>query len=150
MVSGSGVTTDLLASFKAEPADVVVVDCLLYRALADSVAAALPAVQLMHTLWSFNRANTRGAVGLVCRIRGVNAGRAIAGAGLTLVTTRPEFDSGNWGPGVEHTGFVWQGEPVAATPRDTPRVLVSFSTTSFPGQLEAMQNTIDGLAELDA
>jgi UDP:flavonoid glycosyltransferase YjiC (YdhE family) len=150
MVSDRGVAADVLEAAAAEPTDAILIDCLLYRALADAVAAGLPVVQLMHTLYRFNVASTRGPVGIVSRLRGVNPVAAISAPPLTLVATRPEFDGGDPPSSVHHVGFVWQGTPVAARPRTTPRVLVSFSTTSFPGQLEALQNTVDGLAGLDA
>lgn len=150
LVADKGLAADVLEAAAAEPTDVVVIDCLLYRALADAVAAGLPVVQLMHTLAGYVVANARGPVGVVARLRGVNGRAAIAAPGLTLVTTRPEFDAPEPGLALRHTGFVWQGRPVAARPRPTPRVLVSMSTTSFPGQREAIQHTVDGLADLDA
>ncbi|GAA3739754.1 hypothetical protein GCM10022239_14230 [Leifsonia bigeumensis] len=149
MVSDRGVSADVLEAAAAEPTDAVVIDCLLYRALADAVAAGLPVVELMHTLYRFNVTNARGPVGMITRLRGVDPVAAIAAPELTLVATRREFDGGDPPPAVRHVGLVWQGTPVAARPRSTPRVLVSFSTTSFPGQLEALQNTVDGLAGLD-
>lgn len=150
VVADRGIAADVLEAAAAEPTDVVVVDCLLFRALADAVAAGLPMVQLMHTLASFVEANTRGPVGMLARLRGVNARAAIAAPELTLVTTRPEFDAPARSSRMRHTGFVWQGHPVAAKPRPTPRVLVSMSTTSFPGQLAAIQHAVDGLSGLDA
>jgi UDP:flavonoid glycosyltransferase YjiC (YdhE family) len=75
--------------------------------------------------------------------------KAAAAARLNLVTTRLDVEDpagARPGPGIEHTGFVWQGSPVEAVPEATrPRVLVSFSTTSFPGQDRALQNVLDAL-----
>ncbi len=150
MVSDRGIAGDVLDAAAAEPTDAIVIDALLYRALADAVAARLPVVQLMHTLYSFNLANARGPVGLVARLRGVSGRAAISAPELTLVTTRPELDAGDPPSGVRHVGFVWQGSPAQARPLATPRILVSFSTTSFPDQLAALQHTVDGLAGLDA
>jgi UDP:flavonoid glycosyltransferase YjiC (YdhE family) len=66
-----------------------------------------------------------------------------------LVCTDRELDpagSRDW-PGT----FAWTGpvqpETAAARPVSPPRVLVSLSTTAFPGQREALQNILDGLAD---
>jgi len=144
-----GIGRDVVEATSAEPVDAVVVDTLLYRTLADAVRAGLPVVQLMHSFSGYFARNARGPVGMVCRLRGVSAVAAMAAPGLTLAATRPEFDAGAV-PGVVHTGFVWQGRPTEAVPREKPRILVSFSTTAFPGQQEALQRTIDGLGALDA
>lgn len=134
----------------ARGADVVVVDCLLYSALRAGADAGLPLVSLEHTLHSFVATNARGAVGLAVRLRGVSVTAAMAAPGLTLVASRPELETAPAGSSVHHTGFVWQGTPVAASPRAVPRILLSYSTTAFPGQAAALQRAIDGLAGLAA
>lgn len=93
VVADKGLAADVLEDAAAEPTDVVVIDCLLYRALADAVAAGLPVAQLVHTLYRYVEAAARGPIGLVSRLRGVNGRAAVAAPRLTLVTTRPEFDA---------------------------------------------------------
>ncbi len=74
---------------------------------------------------------------------------ASAAAAVTLVATRRVFEpdpDAALASGVQHLGFVWQETPVeAVSDPNRPRVLVSFSTTSFPGQAEALQTTLDAL-----
>lgn len=149
LFADQGIGRDALGLLAAEPADVVVVDCLLWGAALELAASNVPFVSLVHSQWQYFRGNARGPVGLISRMRGADPLRAEAAARLTLVTTRPEIEDPAGrapSPGVEHTGFVWQGRPVAAAPDVMrPRVLVSFSTTSFPGQARALQNALDAL-----
>jgi UDP:flavonoid glycosyltransferase YjiC (YdhE family) len=149
LFSDKGIAQDAIEAAAAEPTDAVVVDTLLYRALGETVRAGLPVVQFMHMFSGFAITNATGPFGLVNRLRGSNPPAALRAPKLTLVATRPELDA-NAMPGVRHTGFVWQGIPVAAKPKPVPRILVSFSTTAFPGQPEALQRTVDGLGALEA
>jgi UDP:flavonoid glycosyltransferase YjiC (YdhE family) len=147
-----GAGRDALALTGAAPVDVVVVDCLLWGAALELAAGGAPVVSLVHSQWQYFRGNARGPVGLIARLRGADPVRAEAAVRSTLVTTRPEIeDPAGRVPGlrVQHTGFVWQGVPVAAShDAQRPRVLVSFSTTSFPGQARALQNALDALEGL--
>lgn len=144
-----GIGDDALALLAEWPADAVVVDCLLWGAQQQLERSGVRVVSLVHSLSAFFDANARGPLGLIARLRGTDAVAAGRGAALELVTTRPEFEPvGRARDTVRHVGFVWQGEPVAAV-RDAsrPRVLVSFSTTSFPGQQRAFQRVLDALAD---
>jgi UDP:flavonoid glycosyltransferase YjiC (YdhE family) len=144
-----GIGRDALAVLQAEPADVVVVDCLLSGAVLEIAEAGVPVVSLVHSQWQYFHGSARGPVGIITRLRGADPVKAAAAARLNLVSTRSDVEDPEGarpGPGVEHTGFVWQGNPVAAEPDPTrPCVLVSFSTTSFPGQDRALQNVLDAL-----
>jgi UDP:flavonoid glycosyltransferase YjiC (YdhE family) len=144
-----GIGRDALAALAADPADVVVVDCLLSGAVLEIAAAGVPVVSLVHSQWQYFAGSARGPVGIIARLRGADPVKAAAAARLNLVTTRLDVEDPAGtrpGPGVEHTGFIWQGSPVEAVPDATrPRVLVSFSTTSFPGQDRALQNVLDAL-----
>ncbi|MFD0743408.1 glycosyltransferase [Phytohabitans flavus] len=132
---------------KAEPTDVVIVDCLLLGAIQTLVEAGVPTVSLVHTLWSFFQKQASGPVGAIMRMRGIRMRRVLESPALSLVTVRGEFEPGVALPQrVHHTGVVWQGTPRAAKPAgDKPRVLVSLSTTRFPGQEKALQSILDGL-----
>ena len=139
---------DALALIAESPVDAVIVDCLLWGATLELTRAGVPVVSLVHSQWQYFRGNARGPVGFISRLRGADPVRAEAAARIALVATRPEVeDPAGFAPpaGVAHTGFVWQGRPVAARSNDRPRVLVSFSTTSFPGQARALQNVLDAL-----
>jgi len=145
-----GIGRDAIALVAAEPVDAVVVDCLLWGAALEISAARVPVVSLVHSQAEYFRGNARGPVGMISRLRGANPARAEAAAALTLIATRPEFepDAARSVAGAHHTGFVWQGTPVQSEPDPArPRVLVSFSTTTFPGQARALQSVLDALAD---
>jgi UDP:flavonoid glycosyltransferase YjiC (YdhE family) len=146
-----GIGRDALALLAEHPMDAVVVDCLLWGAALELADHGVPVTSLVHSQWGYFHRNARGPVGLIARLRGANPLAAEAAVRRTLVTTRPEIEE----PGIVlpanalHTGFVWQGVPGAAEVDPArPRVLVSFSTTSFPGQARALQNVLDALAGL--
>ena len=143
-----GIGADAVRMARAEPTDVVVVDCLLLGALDSVVKAGLPTVSLVHTLWSFFQREAHGPVGAILRMRGVRMRRVLASPARSLVTVRDDFEPA--APGVHHVGVVWQGTPRAARPADgRPRVLVSLSTTRFPGQEKALQSILDAVDGLD-
>ncbi|MBX3195768.1 MAG: hypothetical protein KF727_11815 [Microbacteriaceae bacterium] len=145
-----GIAADARALLSAEPADVVIVDCLLWGALDELGADPVPMVNLVHSVSAYFERNAAGPVGMLARLRGVSARKAAARASRTLVTTRADFEPpGKARPGAQHTGFVWQGDPVEAVPTPRPRVLVSFSTTTFPGQARTLQRVLDALADSD-
>lgn len=144
-----GIGRDALALLEHEPADAVVVDCLLWGATLELADAGVPVVSLVHSLGGFFARNARGPIGFISRMRGANAVRALQVPALTLVATREDFEPDALDSG-EHIGFVWQGSPVEAVPSaERPRVLVSFSTTSFPGQSRALQSVLDALDGLE-
>jgi UDP:flavonoid glycosyltransferase YjiC (YdhE family) len=138
---------------RTTPTDVLIVDCLLVGALDRLMGSGISTVSLVHTLWSYFDKQTRGPLGAVLRLRGVRMRAALQSPGLSLVTTRADFEAMPAKPtprGVEHVGVVWQGTPHAARPATgPPRVLVSLSTSHFPGQEAAMQAILDGLADLE-
>jgi len=140
---------DALASLERRPADVVVVDTLLVGGIHELRAAGAPVVTLVHTLWSFFRAAVRGPFGLLIRaFGGGSASAVLETAPRQIVTVREDFEIPTTYPtGVEHVGVVWHGVASEARPTE-PRVLVSLSTTTTPGQTKALQRIIDALAEL--
>jgi UDP:flavonoid glycosyltransferase YjiC (YdhE family) len=143
-----GIARDAEALLTREPADVVLVDCLLWGAMQQLTADGHQVVNLVHSMAGYFDGNARGPVGMLARLRGADGVAAARDAALTLVTTRADFESGPRSDET-HTGFVWQGTPVEAVGASIPRVLISFSTTVFPGQRAALQRAIDALAHED-
>ena len=151
-----GIGDVAVATARREHSDVIVVDCLLAGATEAVLAAGIPVVSLVHSLLGYFERNARGPVGGIVRLRGARMTGALERPALALVTTRPEFETPGGhsaGSNSRHVGVVWQGRPTQAQPDTTrPRVLVSLSTTQFPGQEAALQSIIDALGglELDA
>ncbi|MFG2044133.1 glycosyltransferase [Dactylosporangium sp. NPDC048998] len=149
-----GIGADAVRLARAEPTDVVVVDCLLLGAIDVLVRSGLPTVSLVHTLWSFFQGEARGPVGAILRLRGIRMRPVLRSPAMSLVTVRADFEPPAreaLPAGVHHVGPVWQDTPVAAQPAaGRPRILVSLSTTRFPGQDKTLQRILDALDGLDA
>lgn len=141
-----------VAMARSTGSDVVIVDCLLAGATQVVLASGLPTVGLVHSLLGYFERNARGPIGGIVRLRGARMSAALARPPLEVVTTRPEFESfGRRGApaNARHVGIVWHGTPKPANVASgRPRVLVSLSTTVFPGQERTLQAIIDALATL--
>jgi UDP:flavonoid glycosyltransferase YjiC (YdhE family) len=135
----------------ASPDSIVVVDCMLLNVLDAAQEAGLTTVSLVHTFHAyFNGSWRRGPLGIAGRLKGLGPRRLWNGCDAVLVCTDRALDpagSKDW-----PDSFVWTGpiqpETKSAVPVAPPRVLVSLSTIAFPGQLEAVQNILDGLADM--
>jgi UDP:flavonoid glycosyltransferase YjiC (YdhE family) len=144
-----GIGADAIRLARAEPTDVVIVDCLLLGALDTLVRAGLPTVSLVHTLWSFFEREARGPVGALLRLRGIRMKPVLRSPVLSLVTVRADFEAPAPAQ-VRHVGPVWQDPPrPAETAPGRPRLLISLSTTRFPGQDKALQRILDAVSTLD-
>ncbi|GGM16189.1 glycosyltransferase [Dactylosporangium sucinum] len=148
-----GIGADAIRLAGQEPTDVVIVDCLLLGALDTVRRAGLPTVSLVHTLFGFFEGEARGPVGAILRLRGIRMRPILHAPELSLVTVRADFEPPRRAPfpaSVRHVGPVWQDPPRAAEPAPgRPRVLVSLSTTRFPGQDRALQRILDAVGGLD-
>ncbi|MER7009578.1 nucleotide disphospho-sugar-binding domain-containing protein [Dactylosporangium sp. NPDC000555] len=149
-----GIGADAIRLARAEPTDVVVVDCLLLGTIDVLVRAGLPTVSLVHTLWSYFQRAAHGPVGAILRLRGIRMRPVLRSPAMSLVTVRADFEPpAREAPpsSVRHVGPVLQDTPGAAeAAAGRPRILVSLSTTRFPGQDRALQRILDALDGLDA
>lgn len=147
-----GIGAQAVATARREGAGVIVVDCLLAGATEVAMASGIPVVSIVHSLLGYFERNARGPVGAITRLRGARMLAPLESV-PAIVTTRAEFETpgGRTLPaGARHTGVVWRGTPVEARPATgRPRVLVSLSTTRFPGQANALRSIIDALAGLE-
>ena len=132
------------------PASVVVVDCMLLGVIGAAQDAGHPTVALVHSFHAyFDGPWRRGPIGIGAKLKGLGPRRLWRNCDQVLVCTDRSLDpagSRDW-----PDSFVWTGpvqpetkSAVAVTP---PRVLASLSTIAFPGQQEAVQNILDGLAD---
>ncbi|WP_332667135.1 glycosyltransferase [Aeromicrobium sp.] len=134
----------------ARDASVVVVDCMLLSALDAAGSAGLPHVALVHTFHAYFDGPWRaGPIGIASRLKGLNPRRVWAECDAVVVCSDPSLDPA--GARAWPDTFLWTGpvqprtEP--ASPASPPRVLVSLSTISFPGQRQVLQRVLDGLAD---
>jgi UDP:flavonoid glycosyltransferase YjiC (YdhE family) len=134
---------DVLAEVEARPADVVVVDCLLFGVMAALRDAGRSYVTLEHSFDTCWRGLAKGPLGLLLRLRGFNALALLDGGEPTMAATIPDLDDGHGD--VVHTGAVVRGAPAAPA---RPTVLISLSTFAFRGLEQTWQRLLDAVAPL--
>jgi UDP:flavonoid glycosyltransferase YjiC (YdhE family) len=146
-----GLGRDLVDLVRADPADLIVIDCMLVNVLEAASREGLPHVALFHTFYGyFDGPFRQGPVGLICRLKRLGMRRLWSQADLGLVCADRQLDPA--GPDAPEN-VVWAGvvqetgEP--ARPSARPQVLASLSTTYFPGQREALQNILDAVDGMD-
>ncbi|MGW5151814.1 glycosyltransferase [Rhodococcus koreensis] len=151
MVTHPGVGQDLRDVVREDPADLVIVDCMLFNALDAAGREGLRHVALFHTCYGFfDGSFRRGPFGIVPRLKGLGPRRLWGQADLALVCSDRAFDPAG-GRSDDHlfwTGAVHDAK-TAAVGRTPPRVLVSLSTAGLPGQRAALQNILDAAAGMD-
>jgi UDP:flavonoid glycosyltransferase YjiC (YdhE family) len=140
---------DVVAELRRRPADLVVIDCILFGAMEAVAAEGVPYVVLEHMYDAYLvRKWLRGPMGLGMTLKRIPSRQLLHGAAARLVACLPELDPTSRGDrpsNLHHTGPVVAGVPAAPT---EPTVLVSLSTVNFPGQARAMQNILDALRTL--
>jgi UDP:flavonoid glycosyltransferase YjiC (YdhE family) len=152
LLAGRSLGRDLLAEVDAHPADLIVVDCLLYGALAAVSTQPIPYAVLVHSLFaSVEEKMAGGAPGAVARCVGLNPRKLWAQADSVIVATLEELDR----PASKSLKLTYAGPalPQAAdrlrAPTTVPAtVLVSLSTTYIAGQPKVLQNILDAVGEL--
>jgi UDP:flavonoid glycosyltransferase YjiC (YdhE family) len=159
-------TNDVVALLARQPADLVVVDCMLAGVLAGSQAFGVPTVVLVHSLYASTLPARDALVARGNQLR-MKVGLPPIDADavrweskdLVLVTTLHELDAveADPVPNVRYVGPVFERQPlpigwdlpwVAAIPR--PLVLASFSTNPWQGSVGAQQQVLDALVDLPA
>lgn len=141
---------DIVEEMRREPADLVVVDCILFGAMQAVAADGVPYVVLEHMYDAYLVHRwLRGPMGVGMAVKRVPARKLLRAAAARLVASVAELDPAGGAPrpgNLHYTGPVVTG--VSAAPTE-PTVLVSLSTVNFPGQARAMQNILDALGTLD-
>jgi UDP:flavonoid glycosyltransferase YjiC (YdhE family) len=141
----SALGSDVLTEIGRRPADLVVVDCLLFGVMAALHASGRPYAVLEHTFDGYLRRAARGPLGVMLRFRGLRPLALIDAGEPTLVTALPELDRGHGD--VVHTGPVVTGVP--AHP-ESPTVLISLSTFAFRSLHATWQRVLDAVDGLPA
>lgn len=141
---------DVVEELRREPADHVVIDCILFGAMQAVAAEGVRYVVLEHLYDAYLvRRWLRGPMGLGMAAKRIPARRLLDAASARMVACHPELDPAGSGPrpgNLHYTGPVVTGVPAAPT---EPTVLVSLSTVNFPGQARAMQHILDALGTLE-
>ena len=144
----------VLAELDAEPADLVVVDCLLLPVLRACADAGQTYVSLEHLFDAYLRRNwLHGPVGIAGRLRRLDPVGCWDSAALSLAATLPSLDPASDGPLPANLRFTGPTiDPPAPHDLDShePAVLVSLSTCMFPGMPAALQRILDATADLEA
>ena len=146
-----GAGNDVVDLARRVGADVVAVDCMLLGVLAATQEAGFTSVSLFHTFHAyFDGPWRRGPVGVLSRLRGHRARQVWDACEGSLVLSLRDLDP----VGTRTTDrLTWTGPVVDGAPALTvtpPRVLVSLSTTAFPGMASTLQRIIDALGTLQA
>jgi UDP:flavonoid glycosyltransferase YjiC (YdhE family) len=148
VLGDTGMGRDLLAAVAAEPADLVVVDSLMFGALDAARRAGLHYAVLEHMYAAaYRKGMLGGPMGLNLRLRRLAPHRALDAAALRLLTTLPELDPAE-APNLRQVGPVVSWSPRAAAAG--PTIVVSLSTFGYPGMARVLQNIVDATAGLDA
>jgi UDP:flavonoid glycosyltransferase YjiC (YdhE family) len=138
---------DVVAELRLRPADLVVVDCLLFGAMDAVHRDGTPYVVLEHLFDGYLRGPlTHGPMGLGLRVKRLQPQALLDAAELCLVASLPDLDPIHGAPGNRvHTGPFVAAEPAA---RDTPTLLLSLSTYHYPGMVGVWQRALDAVADL--
>lgn len=140
---------DVLAALSRRPADLVVVDCLLFGVMDVLARAGVRYVVLEHFFNAYLTRQLRGMMGLGLLLHRVRARHLLENADLRLAATLAELDPARRR---DPANLVRSGPVVAGRPSalDGSTVLVSLSTFGFPGMGEALQRILDAVADVPA
>lgn len=130
--------------------DAVVVDCMMLSSVRAAVRTGVPTAVLFHTLAAYWTGGwARGPVGVAAGLRGLRPARVWAEAALRVVVSDRVLD-----PLPDEGGFEWTGgteggaAPLPKPAGEPPLVLVSLSSTWFPGQADAYRRIVAALGQL--
>ncbi|HET6967120.1 MAG TPA: glycosyltransferase [Ornithinibacter sp.] len=142
-----GMGRDLAAELRRHPADLVVVDALMFGALDAARRSGTPYAVLEHFYDTYFQELLRGPLGLVLRARGLGPARAVREAALRVVASLPELDPVRPGGTVRQVGPVVDWNPRVDA---EPTVLVSLSTFGYAGMAQRLQDAVDACSGLPA
>ncbi|MFB8369704.1 glycosyltransferase [Pseudarthrobacter sp. NPDC055928] len=149
-----GVARDIVEEARRDPPDVVIVDCLLLSGIDAAVRAGLRTAVLVHSFYAFfDGPFRRTPLTAVITARGLGPRRVMKRADRILVCSDPLLDPAGGKNG--NGKLAWTGAVVdVAQPADPapsgspPKVLVSLSTTAFPGQEGFLHKVLQAVADL--
>jgi UDP:flavonoid glycosyltransferase YjiC (YdhE family) len=133
--------------------DLVVVDCMLPAVIRGALDSGVPVVVLFHTLGEFwMRSFDRGAAGRLFGMLGLRPSRLWMRAAARLLLTERELHP--TGDDSALAGYTWVGTTEVGAPPERrsnsrrPRILVTLSSTDFPGMVKVYRRIIAALSDL--
>jgi len=143
---------DVLAELEARPADLVVVDCLLFGAMDAIHRSGTPYVVLEHLFDGYLRGPwLHGPMGLGMRAKRLDPWGLLDAAQQCLVATLPELDPlpGTSANQLQTGPFVTASSPAVEHAEPTePTLLISLSTYHYGGMLQVWQRVLDAVGDL--
>jgi len=143
-LTDAGLARDMLSALDAQPADLVVVDCMLFGALKAIERAGVPFAVIEHFFDAYyERGMLGGPLGFALRLARMHPRRALDAAALRLVLSIPDLDPiATPSANLRQVGPVIDVAPTYAPDAHTNRkdtILVSLSTFAHRG----MEGAID-------
>jgi len=149
---------DFLRYAAEQHVDLTVVDCMLLSVVKAAASIPAPTAVLFHTFYAYwNGPWARGPVARLAQLKRLNARAIWKTADLELVAADAELDPAGatanahrvW-TGNTESGRARGGADAAEPPEPAarPKILVSLSTTWFPGQVDAYRRIVAALAGL--
>ena len=151
IINDRSLGVDLLRSVQREPADLVVIDCVLRSVLQAAEQSQIRRGVLVHSFY-YTAALGMGSNGPIARLRGRSSTQRWGDVEVGLLATLRSLDPDGHTTlpdCTRFTGPVWQGTPrPAEQPDGEPRIFVGLSSGFFPGQQRVLQNILDALSGL--
>lgn len=152
LMMGRAASTEANRLIAERRPDLVVVDCMIPALIRGALESGRPVVVLFHTFGEFwVRSFDRGVAGRMLALLGLRPRQLWNRASARLIVTDDELDPGR--SNLALADYVWTGTTETGAERrprsaDTARVLVSLSSTEFPGMLRVYRRVVTALLEL--
>lgn len=154
LAADPGIEHEVGGAVAAAGSELALVDCLMPSSLRGAHTGGAATAALFHTFLEFwIRRYARGPVGLLSRLRGTDPLRAWARADARLVVSDAALDPASarrtpLARAADWVGAVETGVAAAPDASAPPLVVVSLSTTWFPGQTDAYERIAAALGSL--
>lgn len=146
-----GMGQDMLAALRRRPADLVVVDSLMFGAMRAAADSDVPFAVLEHSYASAYRKDVLGGpMGLNLWLRRLRPRQALDRAAARLLTTIPSLDPAPAAPPANQRRIGPVVEVAARQQPSRPLVLVSLSTVAFARMRPNFQAILDATRDLGA
>lgn len=149
-----GIEEEVRERVRTIGADAAIVDCLMPSSVRGARTAGVPTAVLFHTFLEYwVRGYRRGPLGMLQRLRGAGPLTEWNAADTRIVLSDPVLDPAAHRTSSPSAPAIWVGAAehgVPATPDASapPLVVVSLSTSWFPGQTDAYRRIIAALGAL--